>query len=58
MANKILYDPRCLEVAEHFIELPEGDYRRRCVDDLAGRIQEAVEAWFAEQEAAASPVKE
>lgn len=46
-----LVDPRCVEVAEYFIQgWPHTEPRAVFVMELAARIQRAVEDWFADQE--------
>jgi hypothetical protein len=43
------FDPKCADLAEHFLQdLPWVDHNRG--DDLAATIQQAIEDWIANEE--------
>lgn len=50
--HEMLYDPKCHELATHFLGDDEvaPDVNERRIQSLAQAIQEAVEDWIADEE--------
>lgn len=51
MRDNMIYDPKCYELARHFLQDVEGldtNERDLLCDELAQRIQQTIEEWFEE----------